>query len=345
MKTSIKNLFLLPTLLAIAAGLASSLIPINAHADTVYVANLSAGNVLRFTPEGVGSVFATPVSSWAVAFDSAGNFYTGVPGGAGHIEKFSATGTDLGVFANVPAGGLAFDSAGNLYATDPDANLITKITPGGVSSVFANTGLSYPAGLAFDSAGNLYAANVNGNNITKFSATGTDLGVFAGSGGSCPYGLAFDSTGNLYVANNCSGEIVKITPGAIGSVFANNPNNGSTPPVGVAFDSAGNLYATYNNIIEKFSSTGTDLGVFASTGLSGAMLITIKIDTTPTLRIAPIGNQSVLFWPASATNYFLQSTTNLASTNWITATDAVPVIAFTVTNTSPARFFRLQKQP
>jgi hypothetical protein len=40
-------------------------------------------------------------------------------------------------------------------------------------------------------------------------------------------------------------------------------------------------------------------------------------------------------------NYILQSATNLASTNWVTATDAVPVTAFTVTNGSPARFFRL----
>jgi formylglycine-generating enzyme required for sulfatase activity len=37
----------------------------------------------------------------------------------------------------------------------------------------------------------------------------------------------------------------------------------------------------------------------------------------------------------------LQSTTNLASPTWVTATDAVQVTAFTVSNTSPARFFRL----
>jgi uncharacterized repeat protein (TIGR03803 family) len=65
----------------------------------------------------------------------------------------------------------------------------------------------------------------------------------------------------------------------------------------------------------------------------------------PSLNIALTGNQSVLFWSASATNYILQSTTNLSSPNWVTASDAVPVIAFTVTNTSPARFFRLQQQP
>lgn len=64
----------------------------------------------------------------------------------------------------------------------------------------------------------------------------------------------------------------------------------------------------------------------------------------PPLTIAPAGNLSVLFWPASDTNYILQSVTNLNSTNWVTVTDAVPVIAFTVTNQLPGRFFRLQSQ-
>jgi len=68
------------------------------------------------------------------------------------------------------------------------------------------------------------------------------------------------------------------------------------------------------------------------------------IVTGPQLNIAPAGKLSVLFWTASGTNYVLQSTTNPSSTNWVTVTDAVPVIAFTVTNQSPARYFRLQSQ-
>lgn len=65
----------------------------------------------------------------------------------------------------------------------------------------------------------------------------------------------------------------------------------------------------------------------------------------PSLGIAPAGNQSVLFWPTNAAIYVLQSTTNLNSTNWVVVTDAVPVIAFTVTNVSPPRFFRLYQSP
>jgi sulfatase modifying factor 1 len=61
----------------------------------------------------------------------------------------------------------------------------------------------------------------------------------------------------------------------------------------------------------------------------------------PTLGVAQSGNQSVLFWPATVTNYVLQSTTNLASQNWVTVTNAVPLNAVAVTNTSPVMFFRL----
>ena len=86
--------------------------------------------------------------------------------------------------------GLAFDSAGNLYAANYGANTIEKFTPGGVGSVFANTGLNSPIGLAFDSAGNLYAANYGANTIEKFTPGGVGS-VFASSGLSNPTFLAF----------------------------------------------------------------------------------------------------------------------------------------------------------
>lgn len=61
----------------------------------------------------------------------------------------------------------------------------------------------------------------------------------------------------------------------------------------------------------------------------------------PALGILPTGQQSVLYWSTTPTNYILQSTTNLSSPNWVTANDAVPVTAVAVTNTAPARFFQL----
>lgn len=70
----------------------------------------------------------------------------------------------------------------------------------------------------------------------------------------------------------------------------------------------------------------------------------------PTLCIAPAGNQALLSWPVTTTNYLLQGTTNLISPNWVWANDAVPAIvggqtALTVTVPSTARFFRLFQIP
>jgi formylglycine-generating enzyme required for sulfatase activity len=60
------------------------------------------------------------------------------------------------------------------------------------------------------------------------------------------------------------------------------------------------------------------------------------------LGIAPAGQQSVLYWPASSpTNYVLQTVTNLSSTNWLTARTAFAVNAAEVTNAAPAGFYRL----
>jgi len=62
------------------------------------------------------------------------------------------------------------------------------------------------------------------------------------------------------------------------------------------------------------------------------------------LNIALNGNQSVLYWPAGDTNFVLQTSTNLSSTNWTTVTNGTPIMGITVTNSSPAAFFRLEFQ-
>jgi len=154
-------------------------------AGNLFVANQHSGQIVKFTPGGVGSVFAsglnTPVN---VAFDSSGNLfillangqiYKGTPGGA------------LSFFGNsrFNSFGLAFDTAGNLFASNYNDNAIYEFTPGGVRSVFATTGMDGPLGLAFDTAGNLYVAN---------------------------YGGATDYGGGR--------TIERFTPGGVGSVFA-----------------------------------------------------------------------------------------------------------------------------
>jgi formylglycine-generating enzyme required for sulfatase activity len=68
--------------------------------------------------------------------------------------------------------------------------------------------------------------------------------------------------------------------------------------------------------------------------------------TQPTLGMIPTNKQMLLFWPSNFSTYALQSSTNPAATNWMSATDAIPAIygsqtAFTVSNITPVRYFRL----
>ena len=126
--------------------------------------------IVRFTPGGVGSVFAEENFLGAVvpaglAFDNSGNLYAAMTtfgGQTAFIRKYTPGGqgsdfansfySPVGPPNNDPTrlGGIAFDNAGFLYAANPVSNAIEKFTPGGVSSVFADTadGLSSPSFVA-----------------------------------------------------------------------------------------------------------------------------------------------------------------------------------------------------
>src|SRR5436190_1123223 len=110
--TSIAPLILVGVLLA--ASVAS-------RADTIYVSNV--GNTV------------------GLALDSGGNLYVANAGNS-TIEKFTPNGVGslfASTGLNVPVG-LAFDSGGNLYAANFVGNTIEKFTPGGLGSLFATTG-------------------------------------------------------------------------------------------------------------------------------------------------------------------------------------------------------------
>jgi sugar lactone lactonase YvrE len=192
------------------------------------VANFSnfSGTITKYTPQGVGSLFAS------------------TPPGVGTAY-------------------LAFDAAGNLFASGSTfSDTIAKFTPQGVFSLFASTGLHTPDGMAFDTAGNLYVANANGNDILKFTPGGA-VSVFASTGSfNVPIGLAFDAAGNLF-ATESNNTIEKFTPQGVGSLFA---STGLNDPVGLAFDAAGDLFVANPNddSIEKFTPQGVGSG-FATT--------------------------------------------------------------------------------
>lgn len=95
--------------------------------------------------------------------------------------------------------------------------------------------------------------------------------------------------GHFFVADFGVNTITKYDASGNGSPFTNAFVNG---PNGVALDTRGNLYVTTNqNTIEKFSANGTDLGVFASTGLNNAL--GLAFDTAGNLYAANFGGNTV----------------------------------------------------
>ncbi|ATM87072.1 MULTISPECIES: hypothetical protein [Yersinia] len=102
--------------------------PVGMAYDTsgnLYVANWSAGTVLRFGPDGQRSVFAK-----------------GLRGPSG----------------------LAISANGDIYVASYSEDLVWRFTPSGKQSVFIR-GLATPAGLSFDAQGRLLIANRRTNQI------------------------------------------------------------------------------------------------------------------------------------------------------------------------------------
>jgi sugar lactone lactonase YvrE len=255
------------------AGLAAMVVPISAAGSDVsdpqglaldgngnlFVADSGTGTILKFTPEGNQSTFASGlVEPYDLAFDGKGNLFVADFYGTGAdnswtILKFTPEGT-RSTFASGPNApiGLAFDAAGNLFVADKEIAAIFKFSPDGTKTSFAS-GLSGPLGLTFDKAGNLFVSDTISQSIYKFTSDGTKTSFADGLG--VPMGLAFDKAGNLFVSDRANQSIFKFTSNGTRSTFASRLKG----PSGLAFDKVGNLFVSDQELqaIFKFAPNGT----------------------------------------------------------------------------------------
>jgi sugar lactone lactonase YvrE len=212
---------------------------------------------------------------------------------------FANGGPDAARFC-FPAG-TSIDSVGNVYVADSCNHAIRKITPAGVVSTLAGSGVSgstdatgsaasfsTPVGVVVHSSGDVYVGDSGNNKVRRISPSGV-VTTFAGPGASgpggsatfnSPQGLAFDAAGNLYVAERNGNRISKITPNGLTSTVAgtgaagfvngpgvtaqfNNPNS-------VTVDGAGNLYVSdiRNHVIRKITPAGV-VSTLTGTGVAG----------------------------------------------------------------------------
>jgi hypothetical protein len=275
---------------------------------------------------------------------------------------------------------ITVDDAGYLYVTDTANFTIRKIAPVGADWVVTtpvgvaleygfvdgtNTAarFDYPYDISW-SGGKFYVSDWGNHAIRQIAVSGTDwivstIAGFSGQFGSAdgtakkakfyfPNGIVADEEGMVYVADQNNHTIRRITPqmppppnadwmvSTIGGVAlqpGSSDGTGSSAlfnkPWGLTLDRAGNLYvADYaNHIIRKGVPPWGPI---------------------PTLQIELAGNQAVLSWPGSASNYVLETQVALLPGQpWSSLTNGIALVSgrFALSRplTSTSGFYRLRR--
>jgi hypothetical protein len=177
------------------------------------------------------------------------------------ITTFAGNGTSSGVVGdggpatnasiNGATGG-AFDKNGNYYVADILGHRVRKVTPSGIITTVAGTGvsgyngdgipatsalLSNPSAIAIDAVGNIYIDDVNNYRVRKIIYSTGVITTIAGTGVSGYNGdnisatsanlggiqdICIDFIGNLYIADQVNFRVRKIdTAGVISTVAGN----------------------------------------------------------------------------------------------------------------------------
>ena len=263
--------------------------------NTSHIVKLdSAGNMVSsFGPYGTGN--AEFKGARGIAVDSSNSIYV-IEGTYNKVKKFNSDGTFVLEWdGSAGAGGqlsnpadLAVDSSGNILVVDTNNNRIQKFNSSGVyQSDFGSNGtgdgqFSYPSDLTVDSSGNIYVADTDNHRIQKFNSSGVYQSQFGSNGTgdgqfSYPRGITIDSADNIYVADTSNNRIQKFNSshvfqtewGSSASSYGSGPGEMSGPR-GITHDSSNNIYVAdqYNNRVQKFTSAGSLITQFGTSGLS-----------------------------------------------------------------------------
>ena len=196
-------------------------------------------------------------------------------------------------------------------------------------------GGSLPSGLSLSSSGTISGTPSGSSGVFNFSAQVADAN---NSTANQTYSIVIKDPVQIATTSLPASAIYNMT---LSATKGQPPYTWSFSP---GFTPPPNLTLTPNGVLLGAATTsGTfNFSVRVKDNLAGVADQTLVVNFLQPLSINTAGGQISVLWPALATNYVLQSTTNLFTPNWVTVTGAVPGNLYTVTNTVPQQFFRLQ---
>ena len=178
--------------------------------------------------DAAGNLLIADYQNYTVRHLSSSGIVSTLAGTAGMQGYVNGTGANVQFNQAVR---IAVDANGNGYLPDNTNQRIRKVTPAGVVTTYAGTGVDGYLDGPIASARFSYP-----NNITK------------------------DAFGNLYVVDNGNNRIRKITPAGMVSTFAGDGSCGDSGFCGIGAigtDPAGNVYISKQNTIRKIAANGT----------------------------------------------------------------------------------------
>ena len=138
---------------------------------------------------------------------------------------------------------VAVDPAGNVYLLDSQSSRVLKLTPAGVQSTLAFTGLDQPKAIAVDATGTVYVADSGHLDVVALSPSGVQRTL--------PFGtlnllnaLAVDAKGDAFVADPQNG-VMELTPSG---TLTHLPSTGIDSPAGIAVDARGTVSVINNPV-------------------------------------------------------------------------------------------------
>ncbi len=289
--------------LGIAYGLAFS----GGH---LYVSEFQNSRVQEFSTKGeylgqfdpLGSGTGKSNEPWGLASEpTSGNLYVSEVG-SDRVQEFSPAGAFIATFGSAGSGsgqlqnprGVAVGPTGKIFIADTGNNRIEEWAHGSpptyATSIthYENPEIKFsePSSVAVDPSGDIFAADPGHERIVEFNSErkylrqfgeeGSGSGQFKGIGG-----IAANASGDLYVSDAGNNRVEEFGPsGEYLRSFGSSVVTGGQLlyPGAIAIDSEGNVWvlnpygASEGGRIVEFSSTGTLISKFGSTGTSEGTL-------------------------------------------------------------------------